>query len=94
MEKQNLYLLALAVLLLATVVSLAALNEVRLDVYVSVFTVAYFATSTVFNPRRSRIGIAMRERLVALRTPDVLGVVLFIIFALIVALRVAEILLR
>lgn len=79
MDKHKAYVVGLASLLLSTVVGLAALKEARLDVYVSLFTVSYFATLAVFRPRR--------------RGPDVVGVALFIAFSLIVASKVAEILL-
>lgn len=79
MDKHKLYIVSLASLLLLTVVILAALNEARLDVYVSLFTLCYFATSAIFRPRR--------------RLPDVVGFALLVAFIIIVALRVAEILL-
>lgn len=80
MDRQNLYLTALAVLNTVAVSALAALNEVRLDVYVSVFTLIYFALTAIFRPRR--------------RTWDFLAAVLLIVFAYIVAIRVLEILLK
>lgn len=61
-----------------TVVWLAALGEARLEVYVSLFTVEYFACSALFRPRR--------------RYFDFVGGVLFINFCIIVALKVWEIL--
>jgi len=79
MDKHKVYVVGLASLLFSTVVALAALKEARLDVYMSLFTVSYFVTSVVFRPRR--------------RGPDVVGVVLFIAFSLIVAFKVADILL-
>jgi hypothetical protein len=72
--------MTLAGLLFAVVVILAAFNESRLDVYVSVFAVSYFATSSIFNPRR--------------RMNDFLGLSLFLVFSFIVALRVLEILMK
>lgn len=80
MEKHNLYLVSLAALMLGSTVSLAALNETRLDVYLSIFTISYFIASAIFNPRR--------------RWKDFIGAALFLIFACIVALRVLEILVR
>jgi hypothetical protein len=78
MEKQKAYLLTLSSLLLLSTAAFAMLQTDTLDVYVSVFTISYFATSAVFSPRR--------------RTLDLLGLSLFAIFAYIVALRVLAIL--
>jgi hypothetical protein len=78
MEKQKAYLLTLSSLLLLSTAAFAMLQTDTLDVYVSVFTISYFATSAVFSPRR--------------RTFDLLGLSLFAIFAYIVALRVLAIL--
>ncbi|MEM0118139.1 MAG: hypothetical protein QXV32_06805 [Conexivisphaerales archaeon] len=78
MEKANLYLLTLSFLIVASVVSMASLGQNSLDVYVSLFVISYFATSAIFSPRRV--------------TFDFLGLALFIIFAVIVALRVLAIL--
>jgi len=80
MDKHKVYLVSLASLLFLIVVGLATLKETRLDVYVSLFTVSYFVTLAVFRPRR--------------RVSDVVGATLFIAFSLIVAFKVAEILLR
>lgn len=80
MERQNIYLMTLGASLSAAVVSLAALNEARLDAYVSISTVVYFAASAVLSPRR--------------KTPDLLGLSLLLIFSGIVALRVLEILFK
>jgi hypothetical protein len=60
--------------------ALAALNESRLDVYVSMFTLIYFAATAVFRPRR--------------RTWDFLALALLAAFTYIVAVRVLEILLK
>jgi hypothetical protein len=60
--------------------ALAALNESRLDVYVSVFTLIYFAATAVFRPRR--------------RTRDFLALALLAAFTYVVAVRVLEILLK
>jgi len=79
MEKQKAYLLTLSSLLLLSTAAFAMLQTDTLDVYVSVFTISYFATSAVFSPRRRR-------------TFDLLGLSLFAIFAYIVALRVLAIL--
>jgi hypothetical protein len=73
-------LTTLAVLITVAVSALAALNESRLDVYVSVFTLIYFAATAVFRPRR--------------RTWDFLALALLAAFTCIVAVRVLEILLK
>lgn len=67
-EKQNVFLLSLATLSFGTVVSLAALGEGRLTVYLSVLTIAYFASTLVFRIKR-------RPRF------DFLAVALVIVFA-------------
>jgi len=79
LDKHKLYIVSLASLLFLTVVAFAALKEARLDVYVSLFTVSYFVALAVFHPRR--------------RGPDVVSFALFIAFSLIVAFKVADILL-
>ena len=53
-------------LILSTVVILAALGETRIDVFVSLFSVEYFATSALYQPRK--------------RYADIIGVILFIVF--------------
>ena len=78
LDKQKQYVVALGGLLMATVVSLSALGEVRIDVYVSLFTVCYFATSALFQPRR--------------RFFDVVGGALFLVFCVIVLQKIWEIL--
>lgn len=62
---------------LLTVVSLSALGESRLEVFFSLFTVVHFAASALYRPRR--------------RFFDVSGVLLFLGFCVIVALKVIEI---
>jgi hypothetical protein len=73
-------LTTLALLITVAVSALAALNESRLDVYVSMFTLIYFAATAVFRPRR--------------RTWDFLALALLAAFTYIVAVRVLEILLK
>ena len=80
MDKHKLFMVILGTLLFLTVIALAALNELRLDVYISLFTISYFVTSIIFRPRR--------------RFMDVVGLSLLSVFFIIVSLRVAEILLR
>ena len=65
---------------MGTVVGLSALREVRLEVYVSLFAVCYFAASALFRTRR--------------RWFDVVGGMLFASFCVIVALKVMEILFK
>jgi hypothetical protein len=77
--KNSLYIISLATLVGISTVSLAAIGQTGLDVYVSVFVIIYFAMSAIFSPRR-------RVRF------DFLGLALFCIFAIIVAFRVASIL--
>jgi hypothetical protein len=68
-EKQNLFLLSLAILSFGTVVSLAAIGEVRITVYLSLLTITYFASTLIFRVKR-------RPRF------DFLAVALLIVFAL------------
>ncbi len=79
MDKHQLYIVMLCLLLLITVVGLSAVKEQTLEVYVSLFTVTYLATSALFRPRR--------------RWRDIVGASLFIVFSYIVAVKVMEILL-
>ena len=78
MDKQKQYVVILGGLLMATVVAMSALGEARLDVYVSLFTVCYFAASALFQPRR--------------RFPDIVGGALFLVFGVIVLQKIWEIL--
>lgn len=78
LDKQKQHVVALSGLLMATVVSLSALGEARIDVYVSLFTVCYFAASVLFQPRK--------------RFFDVVGGVLFLVFCVIVLQKIGEIL--
>ncbi|MEM2688048.1 MAG: hypothetical protein QW796_06845 [Thermoproteota archaeon] len=80
MDRNSLYLITLAFLIALATSSLAALGESRLDAYVSVFTLIYFALTAVFRPRR--------------RTFDFLAIVLLAVFAYIVTVRVLEILIK
>jgi hypothetical protein len=78
MDKHMQYILSLGFLMMLTTVSLSALKEARLDVYISLYTVAYFASSALFTPRR--------------KWYDVVGGALFMVFCYIVALKIMEIL--
>ena len=77
LDKQRLYVVVLCGLLMAVVVGLSALGEARLDVYVSLFTVCYFAAAALFQPRR--------------RSLDFVGGALFTVFCVIVLQKVLEI---
>ncbi len=63
--------------MMATVSALSALGEIRLDVYVSLFTVCYFASTALYQPRK--------------RGYDLVGATLFLTFAYIVALKIMAI---
>ena len=78
MDKHKAYILTLSILIFSSVVALSAVNESRLDAYISLITVSYLAASSIFRPRR--------------RAPDILGLALILIFAYIVAVRIIEIL--
>lgn len=78
MDRHKQHLVALAGLMMVTVVGLSALREGRLEVYVSLFAVCYFAASALFRPRR--------------RWLDFVGGALFAVFCYIVALKVIDIL--
>jgi hypothetical protein len=78
LDRHKLYALFLAALIMAVVVWLAFLGESRLEVYVSLFTVVYFAASALFRPRR--------------RSYDLVGASLFIVFCYVVAMKVMDIL--
>ena len=77
MDKQKKYLITLVFLMLGTVVSLAALAEERIEVYVSLFTVCYFASTALYQPRK--------------RSFDFVGGVLFLVFCVIVGIKILEI---
>ena len=77
MDKNKKYIISLGILMFITVVALSFLGEGHLDVYISLFTVEYFAASALFQPRR--------------RFFDVLGGTLFLIFCFIVGIKIWEI---
>jgi len=83
MDRHILFIILLATFLLFTVVIFVAAGEVRVDVYMSVFTIEYLALVEILRPRRKLI------------TPlrlDPVGLGLFIIFCIIVTKKVVEIL--
>ncbi|MEM2153001.1 MAG: hypothetical protein QXI27_04410 [Nitrososphaerota archaeon] len=79
MNKNLSFNIILAIMIIVTVVALAAIGEMRLDVYISLFTLEYFVGIAVLRPRR--------------RAQDFLAIALLIIFLVIVGIRVAEIIL-
>ena len=80
MDRQKIYLITLAILITLSVSFLAALNENRLDVYISIFTIIYFTTKAIFRPRK--------------RTWDFLALILILVFSYIVAIRIIDIILK
>jgi hypothetical protein len=80
MDRNNLHLILLAALITVATSILAALGESRLDAYVSVFTLIYFALTAIFRPRR--------------RMMDFLALALLAAFSYIVAVRILEILIK
>ena len=59
------------------VVCLSALGETRFEVYISLFTVAYFASTALYQPRKNKF--------------DLVGAGLFLVFCLIVIQKIMEI---
>lgn len=78
MIKYKLFIVSLAFLFMLVTVSLAVLNEWRIEVYISLFAVCYFATSMLFKSRG--------------QSYDFVGGGLFIVFCLIVLAKIMEIL--
>jgi hypothetical protein len=78
MDKNILFNIVLGFMIVSTASILSGLGEMRLDVYLSMYTLEYFVAKAVLRPRR--------------RFFDVLGLVLFLVFSIIVCFRVWEIL--
>ncbi|MGC9069157.1 MAG: hypothetical protein ACP5IZ_09340 [Thermoprotei archaeon] len=78
MDRHTLYLITLTALITIAISTLTALNEYRLDVYISIITLIYFTTSAIFRPKK--------------RTKDFLALTLLIIFSYFIALRIIEVL--
>jgi len=78
MDRQKLYVETLGVVFSVMTIWLSAYNEQRLEVYVSLFAVGYFAITALFS---------LRKRLF-----DVVGAGLFLVFCYIVAMKVLDIL--
>lgn len=85
MEKHYLILLILSIMISLTIAAFAALGENRLDVYISVFAIEYLVLIEIFRPRRKFISFSGL---------DFLSLGLLIIFSIIVARKVIEILVR
>jgi len=79
MKKEKLFLITYALLMMITVPTLAALNENRLDVYISLFILEYFVANSIFRPKY-RIKY------------DPIAIILLTVFFYIVANRVLQIL--
>nr|MDO8044964.1 hypothetical protein [Candidatus Baldrarchaeota archaeon] len=79
MKKEKLFLITYALLMMITVPALAALNENRLDVYISLFILEYFVANSIFRPKY-RIKY------------DPIAIILLTVFFYIVANRVLQIL--
>ena len=79
LDRNLLFNVLLALFMLITVPTLAALNERRLDVYLSIYTLEYFILLAILKPRR--------------KYKDFIAAALFLVFIIIVALRILEILL-
>ena len=79
MKKEKLFLITYALLMMITVPALAALNENRLDVYISLFILEYFVANSIFRPKH-RIKY------------DPIAIILLTVFFYIVANRVLQIL--
>jgi hypothetical protein len=78
MDRQKLYVETLGVVFSVMTIGLSAYNEQRLEVYVSLFAVGYFAITALFTPRKRRF--------------DVVGAGLFLVFCYIAAMKVLDIL--
>jgi len=78
LDKNYLFNVLLGLFITLTVISLASLNEVRLDVYLSLFTLEYFVLLATLRPRR--------------RSRDYLAIALFLLFCYLVAMRVIKVL--
>lgn len=85
MDRHILFLILLAGFLFFTVAILAAAEEGRLDVYISVFTIEYLALVEILRPRRTLFTFLKVD-------PVALG--LLVIFCLIVTRKVIEILVK
>jgi hypothetical protein len=78
MDRQKLYVETLGVVFSVMTIGLSVYNEQRLEVYLSLFAVVYFAITVLFRPKKRRF--------------DVVGASLFLVFCYIVAMKVLDIL--
>jgi hypothetical protein len=78
MNRNILSNIILCPLILFTVPILWSLGEVRLDAYISMFTLEYFVVKAIFNPRRI--------------VKDVLALALLTVFAAIVSYKILQVL--
>ena len=76
------YLFSMAVAFSLTTTILLAFNEDRLDLYLSVYIIEYFIITLLHSPMKPKTA----------RMLDATGYVLFAVFAVIVAMKVWEIL--
>jgi hypothetical protein len=76
------YIFSMAAAYAMTTAILAAFNEDRLDLYLSVYIIEYFILTLLHSPLKPKAG----------RLLDATGYVLFAVFVVIVALKVWEIL--
>ena len=76
------YLLTIALLFTGTTVLLAAYNQHNLDLYISLYLIEYLAATLVFAQLHPR----------ARQTLNIMGIILFAGFLVIVAMKVLEIL--
>jgi len=83
MDRHILFLILLTAFFLFTTAAFVALGEERLEVYLSVFTIEYLALVEILRPRR---------RLVTWLRIDPVELGLLVIFGVIVARKVIEIL--
>ncbi len=82
MELASKYILSLTLAYTLTTVTLSALSENRLDLYISMYALEYFVFTLLHSPFNSRARKAL----------DAIGFTLFAVFMLVVALKVLEIL--
>lgn len=78
MDKHRKYIISLSASTLLGMTALIAAGEGRVGVYLSVFAICYFASAEIFRPRRRWI--------------DVVGILLFVAFMILVILKAAEVL--
>ena len=82
MKAEERLVLLLTTLYTSTIVIFTALGEKRLDVYISLFILEYFIVLALHSPLKEGVRLHF----------NIISIVLFIIFSLIVAARVIEIL--